>query len=1005
MADYETVWSSDDCGWWWVDSEADATGAELGVRSAKVGMVRVRYSQFHLVPSEGDVQSFVTKILDGPDQLILHVGQIIYINEGEMRFLTLDHTTLDTYRLTFSPSSTLNPPLFLRDEEFVIDYEGYGSSTYYLYISSAHEKWKRIGQHYWGTIIASREPVNDTDQNGNGILKGRIDGIPVTAQYLGWVKIKSTKSYELNRPLSYVEQSVAILNTVQGSKRTIVSGVTTESKYSGGSLVCGFVWQADFSNCHPIYFGIEFETDTDMVDYFDQITLKSWVVPKTIDINTMVQSGRISIPLWPDRYFYKTQGSMIGVLPSGEYTGYGLNKIYQISTENGVIGGIMPSVGDNIFVLLESNPLNKLIPDEMASLGKVPITIKKAAALVKRPAGGPSLLLELDSTESTMTTDLSQAVSTTTTFTSTTSPPPEILQELEIRDFAYIPHPITTFELPLISLSETGIQYVTDSAYGRRVSITAESDDRTGLPYTAYLSGGGQRLTFANSKEDEGDVDTILPGPDFILSTDLFIDVQFSYDTISISLCDFYASVYPPQNYLGGMNTWLKAHLYRIGHFWIAWCEASQIDWGSFCTKFALSDSTIPLDTWFNLTLTRSSETNEYTWYLNDKMLLDRRSRECGWKSNVYFDTGPGPGITLNSDYALLSCNNGKVFYKNVKLQKGTSLPTKSSAYYISDCAGVMSTAPVIEYDWLPGLYYLGNATEKYQDMQIQCQSVSGTPGFITQEQFLHNLCMVSRGAATLVEEAIPFSGGQFAEVRWEYGWIPSYVYCGESLGSLGHPDGGMVLAASSYALREDQSGYEFKEVKVVVHSDPSLGRDPMRMSAGYRVEMYMKFPQVSFVSTLLSGYAVEDTPDNIVPWEITLSYYNGSEVGGCYGLVTIEGIPFRMGPDFIFSVEEFMTYFRFEREAAGSIIRFYMKRANYDWQLVQDVDGNDCEYQYDRTLLEVDSTDQEYYIMSMRESENSWGYLSQDFRGYYKSPQHRLYLADFRISHYLPID
>jgi hypothetical protein len=411
-----SIWSSDDCGWWWVANPSDTGGADLDIRSAKVGMVRVRYSKYHLVPSEGDVRSFVARIIDGPTEAFLHTGEFIYRNEGDTRFLMLDDTVLDTVRLSFSPVSALNPPLYLKNEEFTIDYEGYGSSLYYLYLTSAHEKWKVLGRHYCGAIIASKEPINDDDLP---LLKGRIGGVPVTALYLAEVKIKSTRSFELNRPLSYVEQPVTILNTSGGSKRIIVSGVTTESRYSGGSLICGFVWQPDFLNCNPIYFGIEFETDRDVMDYYDQIVLKSWVVSKSVDINKMVQSGRVDIPIWPDRYFYTAEGSMIGVLPSGELTGFGLNRIFQISTENGVIGGIMPSVGDNIFVSLESNPLNKLIPDEMASLGKVPISIRRAAAIVKRPSGGPSLLVELDSTETAM--EKSSSTTTTTTFSTTTT--------------------------------------------------------------------------------------------------------------------------------------------------------------------------------------------------------------------------------------------------------------------------------------------------------------------------------------------------------------------------------------------------------------------------------------------------------------------------------------------------------------------------------------------------------------------------------------------------------
>ena len=947
-----TIWSSDDCGWWWVAKESDPLGAPLDIRSAKIGMVRARYSQYLLIPSEGDVQSFVAKILDGPTDLVLNIGQLVYINESTARFLTLDNTTLDMYHLTFSPSSTLNPPLFLRDEEFVIDYEGYGSSTYRLYVTSAHEKWKSLGQHYWGSIIASTEPINDEELL---CLKGRIDGISVSAQYLGYVKIKSTMSYELNRPLPYVEQPVTILNTVQGAKRTIVSGVTSESRYSGGSLVCGFVWQADYLNCEPIYLGIEFLTDADVMDYFDQITLKVWIVPKALDINKMVQSGRIDIPMWPDRYFYTTQGSMIGILPTGEFTGYGLNKIYQISTSDGVIGGIMPSIGDNIFVLLESNPLNKLIPDEMASIGKVPISIKRAAAIVKRPSGGPSLLIDLDATESTMTTNLSH---TTTTLTSTISTTLYLK-----KDYGMIPYPMTSFNLPLTTIEDVGISNVYDKVYGAQVTVNADINAKTGLQYAVYVTDTAGFFINGGSfyKVDEGSIDTILTGPDFIFSTDLLIDTDIDYSTMNLELYNVMVSASPLQgtSVVPTMISWFTFGFYRVGHFWILFCELGQVSMRDFCTKFALKSSTIPVDTWFNLKLTRNKDTNAYTWYLNNEVVLDRRSRECGWDSESYWFTDPIGGLprggtSMSSNF--FSCADGKTYCKNILLQRGTSLSTVTSPYYISDCAGVMSTAPTIEDDWIPEFYYIGNAVDRYEDTTVSCSSNGGSPGFITKEDFLHDLCLVNRHSATIVEETIPGSMPHTGNVRWEYGWTPSYIYYGDIIGYQSSPDGGLCMGLSSYARKEDGSGYEFREVKAIVHPNSSLGRDPMRMSSGYRVEMYLKFPDIQFVCTLLHGYAVENTADNIVPWDIVLSYYNGNEVSGAYGIITVEGYSFHMGPDFYFPQDSLMKYFRFEREKASNIIRIYL-----DGNLLQDVNGDDCEYEYDRTLLEIDSMDEEY--------------------------------------------
>jgi hypothetical protein len=591
----------------------------------------------------------------------------------------------------------------------------------------------------------------------------------------------------------------------------------------------------------------------------------------------------------------------------------------------------------------------------------------------------------------------------------TTPPPPEATpSDLWKKDFAYIPYPMTSFELPLTEIPSVGTRTIKDEVFDRSITITAASDDRTGLPYTAYMTGAGQGFVILDlNTVDGGNVDTFITGPNFIFDVDLFIDSHVTYTTLSVSLFSFSTSEQPPQPFMPSMETWFFARFSRVGKFWVFHSEASQINWGSFCAKFALNLSAIPIDSWFKLTLTRNKDTNAYTWYLNDEVLLDRRSRYCGWESDVYWDTDSF--FTGSQSYgvesSLLSCNNGKVYYKNIKIQKGTSLPTKVSPLYISDCAGAMSTAPVEEYDWITGFYYLANAFTRYEDTSIPCESESGSPGFLTTEQFFRELCVTYRCASTVVTELIPGTS-EYGDVHWEYGWSPSLVYCGGSMGYLPQQDGGMCLGVSSYALTEDGGGYEFKEVKIIVHPDLSLGRDPMRMSQGYRVELFMKFPQVQFTSTILSGYAVEDTEDNIVPWEITLAYYNGNEVGGSYGRITVEGMPFDMGPDFIFPPEGYVTGFRFEREKASSIIRIYIKPSNEDWKILRDVNGDLCEYQYSRTLFETDSPNREYYIMSFRESENSWGIISQYGESYfYRFPVHRLFFSNFRISHYLSID
>jgi hypothetical protein len=671
------LWSSDECGWWW-ETSYDSPMMDLSIRSSKIGMVRVRYNSYFLLPSEGDAQSFVIQLLSLNSLITVNLGGLVYQDESDERILSLDQTLTDTYYLEFTPSNDLNPPIHLNNGTFELISEGYVSGIYYLYITSSHEAWRTLSPHYFGSIIASTESP-DSETN---LLTGLIGDVPVSAKYITTVSIKTTKGYELDRPLTYVEQPVLLLNTAQGSKRTILSGITSEFRFSGGEIVCGFVWQSDFTNCSPIYLAIDFETDQSVLTYLDQITLKSWVMPQSLDINKMIQSGRIDVPLWPARYFYTSQGSLVNNSPSGDISGFGLKKIFQISTESGVIGGVMPSVGDNVFVLLDSKPLNSLLSEDLASIGNSPIQIREVSALVKRPGGGPSLLIDLDSTESTMTTVLSQTETTTSSSSSTTL--------YQRKDFGCVPYPMTSFLAPLDDLTYGGLIEVSDDAYGRTLTINTEwNAEGTGMDFTAYTSDTDPvSLTAAY---DSGGVDSLLTGPYFVFSVDIFIPSSIDTSTMRIDLYTLKISSSGPQIDMN-FTSWFSFGFYKAGLYWILYSEFSNVTTGDFCTKFALSGQTLPTDTWINLSLIRDSNKDEYTWYIDNEIALDRRGRICGWPSESYwtqdFDSGSYEDLYDVSvdNSGILVCTNGKMYFRNLEIRRGISSETEVSKYYISDC-------------------------------------------------------------------------------------------------------------------------------------------------------------------------------------------------------------------------------------------------------------------------------------------------------------------------------
>jgi hypothetical protein len=644
----------DDCAWWWEGSDKSPF-LDLEERACKVGSVRVRYSKYKRVKDHP--LAFFSQILEGGPNLYLdHEGISCRFQIPDDFVVDSNYPEGDFDNIVIVPDSDMYEPILLdstRNNEVILDQSGYKSGDYNVYVTSFDPLWDVLKDGYLGTAVLSKE-----EPNTGSHLRGRIDGVVVYAKKVGKVKLKMSLNKDKFMSDPYIGEDLELVPGTGRMKKIALSG--SDSFSYVGLMNCCAYWQSHYVSGSPIYLAVEFLTDDEVIGYDFSVVLRSCVLPKTVDLDGMVRSGRIEAPPFPERYFHTTYGSSEAPMSYGTQLPSEA-KWYQISSDNGMIGGIMPSVGDAILIEILMQPPS-LVQKEFSSIYKSPVGISSASIRVKH------------------TSDIGYIKTQRSNFDQV----PRIPQDLTIPTVTSTPsgEKGTHFFLNLTdAVSEDTNQFL--DAVQSRVCVLDGDATVSALQnpggsnlsvclgnstnWTACINTDPNAMSQLITSSDQG-AEYLYPEDQFILSSYLYLDVDNAnstgYDiTCTVDLLRvgiernlttvedlpvdsyfyqpswgyFNASSAPP---VEGHYLSCAFSVLRTRYFFLFWgCDHLYLV--PDAVGFRLDPLSFPYNEWFKLTLTRNRTTNEYAWLLNDVVIKDEFGKDCRWTSKTYWYSSP----------------------------------------------------------------------------------------------------------------------------------------------------------------------------------------------------------------------------------------------------------------------------------------------------------------------------------------------------------------------------
>jgi hypothetical protein len=683
----------DDCSWWW-ESVDKSLFLPLEERAAKIGSVRVRYSKYKQVKDHP--LAFFTQVLEGsPNLYIEHEGVSCRFSIPENFLVDPDFSDGDFDNIVLVPDSDRYEPIVLdseRNDEVLLDQFGYKSEEYNVYITSFNPLWETLKEGYTGAVVLSQN-----DPNTGSLLRCRIDGTVVFAKKVGRVKLKISMSKDKFVSDPYLGESLELVPGSGEMKKIKLFG--SDANAYIGLLNCCFYWQSHYTSGSPIYLAINYVVDDEVLGYDYSVVLRSCILPENVDLDGMVRSGRLDAPPLPDRYFHVTMGS------SEAPVSYGTKllseaKWYQISSDNGMIGGVMPSVGDAILVEILMQP-SSTVQKEHSTLYKAPVVISSASLRVKYTSDVGYIKTQRSNLEEV----------------------PRIPDDYNLPCVTSIPiGPGVQFFLDLTDFSAYQTA-TTDLVQGRFCSFSGSTKlaglhNPGGSNYSVRF-GNANTYSFDNDlwsghlevvDEVEVGSEYIYPEDQFILSCNLYLDVdnadssgknitcvvdllrvgleqqQSNLEDFPVDSIFFHPSWGYSENFEIVSSSYYLCFalaVLRNRYFSLYWrCDHLYLMPDS--QVFQLDPTALPYNQWFKLSVTRNRETNEYAWFLDDAVIKDENGRDCRWTSKTFWYSSPtteiyrGPASNqVPFSPLILSCQGVKdsyIYACHYKLDKFNSL-------------------------------------------------------------------------------------------------------------------------------------------------------------------------------------------------------------------------------------------------------------------------------------------------------------------------------------------